>query len=153
MKLFKLIILTLFISSCQHANQYYVDQELKEYVKAFESMYNVKATFNIIMTDDLPNEKAGICRYYSPNNPSNIIYINRRYWSYSNKFGREQVLFHEMGHCYAGLRHNSTTGTIGYYNNAPKSIMNDTSFGNRSVYKDNLNYYYKELWQEMMRVR
>ena len=135
------LILVLVLSSCQPFTVHNINPEFRDNVQLFESLYNIKVNVSIRFSDNLSSNVNGKCKAFVPNYAGNIIEINSSFWDNSNFYGRQQVLLHELGHCVLGLKHRDTM-----LNGIPTSIMNSYSFGNSSIYKDNLQYYYNELY-------
>jgi len=76
------------------------------------------------------------------------IDVNEKAWKEAGVLGREQIIFHELGHCVLNRGHDDTLTTVGSYKSAKKSIMNASVFGDSFVYRDNKDYYYTELFRE-----
>lgn len=89
--------------------------------------------------------------YCSPNPSNPTIVVSRTYFTAHSVFMREQLLFHELGHCLLALHH--TTGTEESFDSTganappyrvPSSIMTPILFpdwlytNNRTVYLDRL---------------
>ena len=49
---------------------------------------------------------AGKCRY-NPQSPNQVL-IDKSFWDEANVYLKEQVVFHELGHCYLHKTHNDT---------------------------------------------
>lgn len=80
------------------------------------------------------------------------VMIKESYWKTAGVSEREELVFHELGHCLLGLQHdNSTQTAIDYYGygfvryNTPNSIMNELHF-DKTIYEGNRNAYIKELF-------
>ena len=74
-----------------------------------------------IYFEDLDGFVIGTC-YYSAFR--NYIEIDKNYWDEFNAAEKEQIIYHELGHCALGrIGH-----TIGYTNWCPNSIMNTYAF-------------------------
>lgn len=102
----------------------------------------------LIQPIPLENPKiAGRCHRYSPNDPKNWIEFDEDYWNTLTYYGKEELVFHELGHCVYGLEHDERRGNVGIYSEVPLSIMYPVHFGSMNYYKENTNYYYKELLQ------
>lgn len=91
-----------------------VDPEFEKYVQRFEEHYgrSIPAIISIVFVDDM-EEAVGRCYWYSRN-----IEIDREYWDTHGEAGREQLIFHELGHCVLNRRHNTKR-----MQNCPASIM------------------------------
>jgi hypothetical protein len=62
------------------------------------------------------------------------------YWMIWDEARREQLMYHELGHCILGLRHNNNV-----VNSIPESIMNWQNFKG-SIYSSNYASYLAELF-------
>lgn len=122
-----------------------VDQEFEVHVAHFESIYAVKIKPSIMFADLDTDVEYAFCYSYSPNHRLNVIYVDRTWWSNADFYAREELLFHELGHCVFALKHKDQLMGLGDYKNAPSSIMYSMPFGEFSVYRENLDYYYNEL--------
>lgn len=72
-----------------------------------------------------------------------IVEISRNAWNRFSDESREQLIFHELGHCLLGRHHTSDI-----WNNIPKSIMNPIQFSDW-VYVPNRVYYLNELFTQI----
>lgn len=135
------ILLFLFLSSCG-LNKITIDPEVQPYVTRFSEVVGLYPYgVSIQLADSLPGTKVGQCRQ---SQIESTITILRSYWDQSSDFGKEQAIFHELGHCFLGLDHTEIT----FKDNCPGSIMYPSAFGNYSCYSDNrdeLLRLYKEL--------
>ena len=123
----------------------HVDPELAVYAKTFEDDMEV-STSNITMQFGyLDDDLAGLCRSWS--NGDREITIEPEYWKELNYIEREELMYHELGHCAMNLDHNDAM--IVDPNNGMSieaSIMNSYFFG----IKYNWNSYRNE-YKEAMR--
>lgn len=108
------------------------------YADRFESIYgrevNIKVTFG-----SLKENNVGVCIY----GVNREIILDREFWDEITDAGREELIFHEFGHCILNLGHDSTFVLING-NVMPKSIMYPYIIGG-TVYLDNRGYYLEEL--------
>lgn len=120
----------------------YVEKEMQSYVEKFKLIYGKSVNIEIKF-EDLDPMIAGVC--YSYTDPSfNYIEIDRDLFSTYSELGREELIFHELGHCILDREH--TTSRIAYKDTTiPKSIMYPYIFGGLPFYAENLSYYYDEL--------
>lgn len=92
----------------------------------------------IVFASDMSDTIAGMCYYYNDRTYAdyNYIKINSKYWKDYSLLQREQLIYHELGHCVLYKDHNDarnkTTG-------CPVSIMNSYMF---SLY-ESTNCYQK----------
>ncbi|MCM2279899.1 MAG: hypothetical protein NDJ89_17630 [Oligoflexia bacterium] len=119
--------------------------EFAPYVERFEteSQRNgvpVQVTDLIIRFGQMltPSER-GACELASGATP--IITIRQETWEKMDEAEREELLFHEMGHCVLRRTHRSDISTKG----VPSSIMNPYLIRG-SVYLKNQAYYLRELF-------
>ncbi len=75
------------------------------------------------------------------------IVVGLEFWRYSDLKTREQVVFHELGHCILGRDHLDDSVNLGGYNIIPKSIMSTMLFSS-TFYDHNRTYYIDELFQK-----
>ena len=120
-----------------------VEPSIQPYLDRFELLYKADVSIRIEF-GDLKSPTAAVCNTWSDGYRD--IDVNEEMWRKEGDLGREQVIFHELGHCILSRGHNDTLTTVGAYKNAAKSIMNSYTFGDSFVYKDNNSYYYTELF-------
>lgn len=126
-----------------------INKDFQAYVNRFAQVaradnQNVEINNIVIEYDEkMASNILGIC-YYSR---VRRVTINPRFWNsrYTSNAGREQLMFHELGHCLMGRGHNDQelVSQDGY--RMPASIMNSYFFS-PSWYAGNLNYYLGELF-------
>ena len=111
-----------------------VDDAFVEYVSRFERHYGeaVEVGVNFGSLKDA----VGICYYVTGN-----IEIDREYWNTHGEAAKEELIFHELGHCVLGREHNEHM--IG---DCPASIMYPTL--TPGCYKKHKDYYIKELFDK-----
>jgi hypothetical protein len=69
------------------------------------------------------------------------ITIDPDFWANASSDQREQLVFHELGHCALVLRHNIVVDS----NRCLLSIIYPYAFGNSDCYKLNKDYYFSQL--------
>lgn len=121
------IIFALSLCSCGQANMVIVDNELLEYAQRFEQQIGVSPADISMVFGKLENNAVGLC---SINSEGRKITVDRTFWENSEEHVREELMFHELGHCAMFLNHVKDTGN----NGCPVSIM----------YPYVLNYCYKQ---------
>lgn len=80
------------------------------------------------------------------------IKINPENWQYASKAEREQLMFHELGHCLMGLQHDNTVAKLydynseidGFYSGAA-NLMNAYAIWGE-WYEPNRTYYINKLF-------
>jgi hypothetical protein len=103
--------------------------------------YDLNGEKSVSFDDSLNGSNTlGVCRYGGDMIVPEIR-INRQFWKVASMISREQLMFHEMGHCVLGRPHNASE-YLGYY---PLSIMNPYFFGD-NLYTVNYNSYVNELF-------
>lgn len=70
-----------------------------------------------------------------------VVQINYHYWLRLSIAGREELIFHELGHCVLNRAHNDTLDG----NGVPVSIMNSTHLG-QAKYLAQYSSYIQELF-------
>jgi hypothetical protein len=94
----------------------------------------------IIRFGELQNERQnGLCELTSDQTPT--ITIRKEIWDQMDDADREELIFHEMGHCVLGRSHKSEKSADG----VPLSIMHPYRISN-SVYLEYRDQYLTELF-------
>jgi hypothetical protein len=139
-----IILLCLLMASCGDGlDDKYVEPQLSEYVEKFRQLYNVPANIEIKFAD-LEIMIAGVCYSYGNSHEDNYIEIDRDYFDMYSNIEREELIFHELGHCIFNRDH--TTERMMYKSySVPISIMYPYMFGGSWFYEQNLTHYYDEL--------
>lgn len=99
----------------------------QSYISEFDS-YKAKYLNNslpidqmkVVMVDQIPSSSTAVG---SCNTLTKEVQIKRSFWNSSDYYTRKQIMFHELGHCYLNLGHNSAT-----QNGVPLSIMYPSVF-------------------------
>lgn len=175
------IIFILLIASCAAVNvnsnmirmgkNNWVEKDLIKYVKKFKKLsngkvkeINVNIMFSSLGYSDKFSEKEtiGIC-----NLVTKTVYIDKKWWKETkNELAKEELIFHELGHCILDRDHTSAKidkGTVTFYNQrsifttgiiekyerfkdgCPKSMMHPYSFS-KTCLKIHRKHYIKELF-------
>jgi len=136
-----------FCGHFEHFKPYHnppTDPVFVKYINKFNIEMNMST--NISTTFKKMDDKyAGICHSWSDGHRE--ITINKKYWdNYSDK-QREQLIFHELGHCALNREHNDDTimlnGTT-----CPDSVMRSKMF-NLFEIAYCYNYDYEHYLQEL----
>ena len=147
------IPLVLFLSSCYKGSTdveeaivdpIETDAALQVYMDKFIEEGNLRGLsipadlnqITAVLTNINEGNTIGIC-YYDSQNP-NHIEIDVSYWNSTNDYGREAVMFHELGHCYLNLDHDESEDNNGNC----LSLMNSGTSGCRLLYNANNREYY-----------
>lgn len=112
---------------------------------------SLSMTFSETMPpSSIPNSQ--VLAYCQRSSYGQSVVVWTAYWNQTSVSNREQLIFHELGHCLLGLSHDDTTqpafdyyGTPSYMPNAPRSIMNTFHFG-AGLYSGNRDAYLKQLF-------
>lgn len=117
-----------------------VDPILKPYFLSFET--NVGATTEYIDAEFISIEppNVGLCQTYDSGDNKKIT-VDPAYWANASESQRQQLIYHELGHCVLGLAHVTTFKV----DQCPTSIMYPYTFGDSYCYSNERNYYFQEL--------
>lgn len=157
----KLLILIAMCASCGQIEQsdhikniepspftYKLEPEFVPYYEKFSQTYKVDVKYIAGWFGDTKAQSkgwaVGIC-FSSDNKATNHIEINKEYWDNSSDNGKEQLIYHELQHCYNNKLHDSTMLDIQGYGKIPASIMYPVAFGEQWFYETFKEYYFKEL--------
>jgi len=135
----KLLLLLLFSACGQRLELNGFD----EYVKGFEvessSRGNKVTVTNLIIefTTKLNQYTYGVCLLRSNDTPR--IQINKNVWFYLSDATREELMFHELGHCVLFRKHEESVNNGAAISIMYPYILNDIFYSNnRSYYLDEL---------------
>lgn len=147
----KILILVLFLTSCGKFQDFVQNNEKgtrKQSDATFDSLKNKFATLvgkkvNVPITfANLEYPKAGVCYIYSDGYRE--VNVDRKSWDSFSSEQREQLIFHELGHCVLNKGHdNSILDAF-----CPKSIMRSYMFNLNEIddcYKPNYDHYIQNL--------
>lgn len=139
-----IFLLVILLSACKTTQRYGLDAGVYSYVSKFEQLCGVHVRVPITIKEKLENSNwAGVC--YFGRNGKRWIEISQKYWNLYDEYGREELIFHELGHCVLGRDHDDSLMDLNGYHQIPTSIMLSYTFGNLNYYRDNLEYYHKEI--------
>jgi len=136
-------ILLLSATACaNHGAQVSVVDDALPYYRTFLSLAKANAmvvqeTDLVIRFGDINPAWNAVCVMGGNHTPT--ITVNASIWSRLPNSQREQLLFHELGHCVLGRQHRTDT-----INGVPNSIMYP-SLVTEFDYQNNRNYYIHEL--------
>lgn len=116
---------------------YKIESEFIPYVERFEQQIGVNVQMDISW-GNLVDPIVGVCIKYTDGYKE--IQINQTAWNNYEEFNKEEVIFHELGHCILDRDHD--TNLITEYE-IPKSIMYPYVLDR--VYDDYRSYYLEEL--------
>lgn len=131
----------------------YVEADFQIYLDEFEAATGVRYQGDIMFTatgslEFYVKDAIAICAEYKDG--GKIIRVDTGFWLTADNESREQLIFHELGHCALGRKHKDNkmllnVEEIQYY--VPQSIMYPRSFGGW-MYRELKQYYLKELADE-----
>lgn len=126
----KLSIVFLFVLSACGVTPYH-DPELLPYLEKFRSEMNLKSDYVSLYFGELEKPTIGRCRLGIF--PNSYITIDKNFWETASESGKEQLMYHELGHCVLMLGHDDEL--IEYQGfQIPASIMNSYFFGDAWFY-------------------
>ena len=105
-KLLLLSIILIFLFSCQKEKHQIIADDFKIYVQRFFEEANKRNLFIKLEDNDLQIRfsklvgKNGVCFPQKK-----LIEIDSVAWKKSNEFDKEQLIYHELGHCVLGREH------------------------------------------------
>lgn len=135
-----LLATLLVLTGCSlfhHANRSIRPVELVPYIESFEEYSNMSITVDFYFVD-LEDNYIGKCyqrEFYQ------YILVDKSWWDSASDLSKEQLIFHELGHCVLLKKHN--TNKLPDW--CPESIMNPYHIGNY-CYGKYRDYYLEELF-------
>lgn len=141
------LILLIFLMSCSSPSvkkegpvpYRNVDVRAMKYVKSFEKYYGKNIPNISIEFKDLTGRAGGVCHTIK-----GTIKIDEPMWEYKkDEYAKEEVIFHELGHCVLGLGHDYV---IKKKSKCPSSIMYYQGASIKGCYKKYRPYYIRELF-------
>lgn len=135
----KPIYFTLLLSACGQAPQITVEPAFDMYIAKFRTHVGVDIVDLSTTFATLVRPMVGECIHKEDG--TREIKIDLTYWNNSSDDAREELLYHELGHCVLNKGHTSVMNTDG----CPHSIMHPQVFGNSGCFINNKEYYFNEL--------
>ena len=125
---------------------YSVEKEIVPYLVKFEenckTPVKIHIRFERIKWDIWSDEVAAYCFKFGVK----YIHVDYDWWvSHTLKDVREELIYHELGHCLLNRGHDKTKLFVDYPGGRPKSIMYPYVFGYWGEYGLHREYYIKEL--------
>ncbi len=117
---------------------YHITEEARPYAERWESIYGTEVRVDVIMADLGPYSVAD-CE----SGQASLVRLDIENWKTSTDFEKEEIVFHEFGHCLMGLGHDSTM-IVRNGMTIPRSIMHPNMIG-EARYAPNVEYYREEL--------
>lgn len=119
------------------------DKDFVSYVERFEQDTGISVSVPIIY-GSVKEEYAAVCELY--NDGYRLVRVNNYYWERMGEFGKEELVYHELGHCVLNRDHTNDFTIVrpqGY--SIPNSIMYPYTFGDSFFYFVYREHYIKEL--------
>jgi hypothetical protein len=142
----KILFLSLFLVSCGRYNMTILenmsDPELIPYAELYRDVINDPPTQVYMKFRTLEDPVVGRC-YFNYKTKARRIVIDPEYW-FKNPKNREQLMFHEFGHCFHRLKHDDTRLPDG----KRRSLMASKLIPSW-IYKENQEYYRNELKEKV----
>lgn len=137
-----IITVSFLLASCAGFVPNKTDPVFIQYIERFEN--DTQRTVTVPITFMSNKEYAGWCKTYS--NGYRLIEIDHEYWQNSDDLAKEQLIYHELGHCVLNRGHSNTLVPHPEYGyNIPNSIMYFRAFGGSLFYGDYRSHYIEEL--------
>jgi len=148
----KYLIMLLLITGCGKGFQDFInigepnfkkaktDPIFTPFIQSFEAEFNRRVKVPIVLKT-IKQGYAGVCLVYS--NGYREIRINKDSWDYYNHEQKEQLVYHELGHCVFNKDHDNTLRE-----NCPNSIMRSFMFNEHEInecYLPNYTHYMHNL--------
>lgn len=145
MKSSTLIIgIAMVLTSCGKYSDVHVDSELEPYALEFELDIGVNTSGISIRFGELIGNQIGLCTIRGSENKE--ITIKREYWDKLSKLARQELMYHELGHCAMDLDHDdATVFDPNTRLNIAASIMHPYFFGNSYNWSSYNSAYKKAL--------
>jgi hypothetical protein len=137
-------------SADEHTAAVQIDPAAAQYVARFEesaASYGRAVTVTDLVVEfgeveAVPGESGGargVCSAATGQTP--VVTLSREAWDRSSDAEREELVFHELGHCLLGLTHEAGINSDGI----PTSVMNPTEIGG-AIYKQYREFYLRGLF-------
>lgn len=135
------LFVVLGMTGCgKRTSQRSVVPELERYVETFEDYLGAQIDYPVYL-GQLPALVAGEC---VQDGNGKHVEIDIATFKVSNEAQRESLLYHELGHCTLGRKHNDSLDVNGF----PASLMNSYMFNwyEAAYYSSNRASYLRELF-------
>lgn len=146
-----LIFIVLGCKPVDFANKrsHFIDSAVMPYYDRFNDETGIQPYKISAYLDKLPKEIGGICwtKFQVDNTMFRYIVFNADFWDYLNDLGKEQLVFHELGHCVLNRDHRKDLfkRTLLGRELIPASIMYPVAFGMEDFYQEYRDFYIDEL--------
>jgi hypothetical protein len=139
----------------QHEAFLQVDAPFQDFVHNFEQVSAEEGqplTIDdlVVQFGDTPTlNETGVCEWADNETPK--ITVNQRIWNTLNDYDKQEVIFHELGHCVLKRVHqNSEMMAYGGTVQVAESIMYPYRISG-TIYRDNIVHYHDELFDASKR--
>lgn len=136
------VILLLILNACGQTP--YVEQDFVIYLDNFKKEISQKITTEYVSISFGELEYPIIGRCMRGIYPYSYIKVDKIAWDKMNNDGKEELIYHELGHCVLFLLHDDDTVKADEFE-IPGSIMNSYWFGEAWFYSQFKNEYKKAL--------
>jgi len=120
-----------------------------KYIGSFERLLG-RTTSSKVFFGEIDERYAAVCRGFKGSGPKQVI-VDKETWENLNEVQREQLIFHELGHCDLDLEHNDTSFLdIDTQTYCPSSVMRYKLFNKTEIkecYQPFKNMYIDELFK------
>lgn len=141
-KLLSIVLILLANLGCAMPRDVEVSTAFKPYYDRFNQWYGTDIHIPISFANLGGQGYAGMCEIWSSGYRD--IKIDQVYWNKIDEDSKQQIIFHEGGHCHFNRKHNKGLIDMPDGRLCPKSIMYPYAFGN-PCYGLRLLDYLKEL--------
>lgn len=132
-----------------------IDSGLAKYLSEFQSQGAARGIstdashLTMTFSESMPSSSiqgTSILAYCQRSSKGQDIVVKGSSFNAMSVSDREHLIFHELGHCLLGLRHDNARETAldyfgdGFVNNVPSSIMNELHFGAWLYSPNRVNY-------------
>lgn len=136
-------VVFLLLVACGLPRHYESHIDFDPFKLKFEQETGVKVTVPIIY-DRLDEETVALCEVFSDG--YKLVRVNTLFWEEMGHGGKEETIYHELGHCQLNREHSDELTTTRLYGYAiPNSIMYPYIFGDAGFYWIFREHYVEEL--------
>lgn len=138
---YSFLILLPILLSCDPVKESYLHPDLAPYYYKFRTEASIRGydlpDKDIVMEFETGKPRFGYCKW---DKNSVHIWIDSLNFYQDDELNRETTIFHELGHGLLNRHHID-------FNDDPKSLMNENSYGFRRGYRSNREEFLNELFQ------
>ena len=133
----------LVLCGCAKERDTYIEQEVVQIVVEFEQIFEVPVNVDIYYSNELPDHIAGYCNLVTKQ-----IFLNHGYWKKLQPSGRTSLIWHEVGHCVAGIQHDPAVDEYGL----PESVMYYAA-PSSNIFSAKYETYKADMKEKLLRAR